>query len=214
MKTSLAAVPLLACISSCSSPGLDTHWRDPAFSGGTFRKVAVFVLAKEQGVREYGEDRFARRLPPGTEAEPSYRFLKGEDAGKRAVIEAQLKGMGFDGALVTRLISVDRTAESTPRDLNYQAPYINGFTGYFDRYGGEAAEEGKVSIITDYNVESLLFSVVDGKLGWSGTSTLENPKSSVVLLDEVVDRVTAQLVVEGLVGSGKAGERGSPGAAR
>ena len=59
----LVALAALIGLTGCSGTRLTDIWRDPGYTGGPFRQVAVFVLGTDPVVRKLVEDEFVRRLP-------------------------------------------------------------------------------------------------------------------------------------------------------
>jgi hypothetical protein len=115
--TLLAAVFLLAGCGGMST--IKTSWRDGADAAGTPRKLAVFVVVKDDNLRRMAENRVVQSLQPGIAAEAAHQLglspeIESPDVRKR------LAQAGFDAALLARLVSVDKTQALVPA----QPPFL------------------------------------------------------------------------------------------
>lgn len=72
----------------------------------------MFVVYDEETVRRLAEDQAVAHLPAPTQA--SYTLFPRLGSGERERIRARLLAEGFDGALVTRLVGVDRDETYVP----------------------------------------------------------------------------------------------------
>jgi hypothetical protein len=74
-------------------------------------------VAQNEERRQAFENAFAAAIGEegGTAAEPSWHLLPGADTQlSEEQVHAAIEGGGFDGVLITRLLSVDKSKEYTP----------------------------------------------------------------------------------------------------
>src|SRR3569833_2363776 len=136
---------LVACLfallmSACAATRKTETWVDPAFHGGPLKKIAVIVVYDDEAVRRLAEDQAVAHLPALTQAVASYTLFPKLGSGERERIRARLIAEGFDGARVTRLVSVERDETYVPPH-SYFLPVdpITGAQPYyfsFDNYYG------------------------------------------------------------------------------
>src|SRR4051794_13890795 len=100
----VAAVLLTGCATSTTH--LSNSWKDPAAAGTKFKKVLTVCACKDDGMRRTVEDRLAAAIAG---SEPSYSVLSDEQLGSKERMKAALDQGGFDGVVMLRLVSVDKS---------------------------------------------------------------------------------------------------------
>jgi hypothetical protein len=190
---------LAALLAACSTTHVASTWRDTDDKAGPVTKLIVFAAAKDDAIRRLAENRAVQSLPRGTAGVPSYTMFEKLDPDE-AKIKERLKKDGFDGALVSRLVSVDRNKEYIPPQshivqpymgYNY-SPYYRSFYSYYP-YAYGYTTPGYMTETTRYVVETLLYRLPDGKPVWSAVSETVNPDSSIAMVNEIVRMVGDEL---------------------
>lgn len=204
-------VPALATLllAGCATTKLTSTWRSPDFSGPPMKKVAVFVLDKDENMRRFAEDQMSRALPAGTQALPSHRlFDKPEKDIDR--IKGRLSREGYDAVLMARTVSYDKTREYVP-PFTYQVPtgpmlvgpLVNARTLdiYYTQVWGMTYQTapGYVADVVRIVVETVMYRLPDGAAVWSAVSETENPGSKAAMVQELVGLVRGRLVEDGMV---------------
>ena len=92
-----------------------------------FNKVAVFGLVMKTANRKLIEEELARRLV-NTIAVPSYKVVSDDDISKPDVVKAKLSEQGFDGALILRLVDIEKRESYSP---GVYPSYYSSFGGYY-----------------------------------------------------------------------------------
>jgi len=190
----LLLLPLTAVVvgsGGCAAPtNLSTTWKNPdATAPLSFKKVVVIALNSTPGERRAQEDELVRNITQTT-AVPSYTIVPDSDLQNVEKVKQAVRQAGFDGAVVLRLI-----------DSKTQQTYIPGTTSYWDG-GGYASwmqSPGYYTNDTIVRAEVSLYSVADGKLIWSGSSTTTNPNSAKELATQVARAGTEELRKQGLL---------------
>lgn len=204
----LAAALLLA---ACASTQIASTWRDPEDRRGPVKKLIVFAAVKDDAIRRLAENRAVQSLPRGTVGVPSYTlFEKPEmDVDK---VKARLAKEGFDAALISRLVSVDRAQNYVPPQTHIvqpfpfyaYRPYYRSFYGFYPEAYAYTTP-GYVTETQRYVVETLLYRLPEGKPVWSAVSETVNPDSKIALVNEVVRAVEQELRARGLLAEQSAG---------
>lgn len=206
----LLGIFLLALLPGCATTHLNSVWRDPDYGGRPLKKVAVFVFADDEKLRHFAEDLTARSLPYSAKAVPSHTlFAKGEtEIGK---IKSRLVAEGFDGAYVSRLVSMDKNTHYVPPQTQVvptlaptftysaTAPYTRTFAGYME-YAQVYTLPGYMAESTVYVVENLVYALPEGKPIWSGVTETVNPDSRYQLVQDIQELVIRELEKAGIVG--------------
>jgi len=208
---------LVACLfalfmSACAATRMTETWVDPAFHGGPLKKIVVFVVYDDDTVRRLAENQAVAHLPAPTQAVASYTLFPNLRSGERERIRARLLAEGFDGALVTRLVSVERDEIYVPPH-SYFLPLdpITGAQPYyysFDNYYGFV--QGQVYTTRSYlredvtaKIESILYTLADSKPVWSATSESVNPHSAERVAHRLAELIAKDLRGHGIVGDAR-----------
>lgn len=196
--TACAAV-LLATLASCASTTLESTWRDPAYQGGPFQKLAVIVLGKQEATTRGAEDTFVAGLAPGTQGVQSYTFLEAADAGNPEAVKAKLRSQGCDGALVARVIGVDTSVEYVPGNWSSVPVGHRSFGGYYGSGYAAVYSPGYVEENVTVRVVTNVYDVASEKLVWSGVTETFEPSSTGSLVADNAEVILAALAELGLI---------------
>lgn len=195
----LLALIAMLVLGGCASTQLASTWKDPNDKGSPMKKIAVFAATSDDAIRRLAETRAVQSLPSGTTGVPSFTlFDKVEkDVGK---VKARLTLEGFDGALIARLVSYDKSETYIPPQIQPAQPYPFGpylpqyhSFYYYYPYAYLYVTPGYVAQTKRYIVETLLYRLPDGKPIWSAVSETVNPESKIVLVNEIARVVTDEL---------------------
>jgi hypothetical protein len=134
-------------------------------SASTMRIATVFFNSNES-VRREGEDVMVRELNRiGGRALPSYVVVP-EDPTDRERAKRLLEEAAVDAVVSMRVVSRERVADYGPSYWT-GTPYYGSLWGYWG-HGWGAAFTPNTDIVV--GVETLLYSLKDGKLLWAGMS--------------------------------------------
>jgi hypothetical protein len=158
-------------------------------------KVAAVVLMKSQDSRRRAEDTLAREITAhGAHGVPMYTLIPDANPANEPATRTALENAGVRGVVVMRPISVDNQVKIKP--VTYLDPMYGGYwDGYYGMGSGSPYSSAPVRVGTDIQstttvyVESLVYSLKQNKLVWSGQSkTVDPPK-----LDEFVRQLAAEV---------------------
>lgn len=212
-KLSAAALGLL--LAACASTQMRSTWRAENYAGPPLKKVAIFMLNEDENMRRFAEDQAARGFPKGTQAVPSYKLFDQPEKDFEKV-KGRLSREGFDGALMARTVSVDRTQEYVPPQtvsvptgpilvgpVFSSNPNSNKMDVYYTHVWGHTYQTmpGYTADVTTVVVETVLYGLPGGEALWSGVSETRNPASKAEMVSDLSRLVEKQLSKEGLIGS-------------
>src|SRR5580693_2883651 len=103
---SLAAVLASLALVLVAAPKLELSWKNPNYTGGTFRNILVLALNGKAANRAEFEDELAASISrPTGKAAPSYEFMPRPDATPIDMKDLRelVKEQKFDAIVVTRL---------------------------------------------------------------------------------------------------------------
>jgi hypothetical protein len=150
-------------MSSCATTVLTSVWKDSAYQGGPLKKILIIGVFREQNMKRYFEDEFARELKAkGVDAVPSYSVFPEEDVLNKEIIVEKIRELKMDSVLVTRVVDV--------RDASgYETYPTNVSPGNFYDYYVMCCQ---TTVTTGYVVmlETKIFEEKYDKLLWSATS--------------------------------------------
>ena len=192
----LCAVALLA---GCGSAGLLSSWKAPDAQPFhlTGENVGAVVMVNDYSIRLAGEDLLARELSArGARGVPMHSLVPG-GAMDETKARAAAEKAGIVGVVVMRPVRIDKELSSRPTPTG---PVPPGFWGGYYGYGwGSAWSGGEIRTDTVVVVETLVYSLRDNKLVWSGQSRTTNPSNLNRLVEDTARQVGKELVRQGLI---------------
>jgi hypothetical protein len=200
---SLAFLGLEARLEAKSTK-LAISWKNPNFSGGTFKNIMVLALNGHASGRAEFEDQMVAAISKlGIQAVPSYSLLPRPDATPidKDQLRDVVRGQGFDAVTVSRLVKYDKTVTYVPGQSYPLFPYYSTFYGYYGALYPTVYSPGYLQTDTTAQIETNFYSTSkpDGELVWTGTSTTVNPRSVSKAIDAVVKVVVQELQKENII---------------
>jgi hypothetical protein len=196
-----------ALVSGCApATKLTNAWVDPEYAGPPFRKVLVLAISKESGQRRTFEDEFAAQLrAAGVEAVPGYKLLPEDGRVEKDRLAETVRRAGADGAIVTRVVHVDRRTAYSPGYVTV-VPSIGYWRDFYGFYGSAWAVTVPPQAY-EYNVvvvETNLWRTADGTLVWSGTTQTTDPGELKREIAGYAEVIIGALRERGLIGAAAA----------
>jgi hypothetical protein len=207
----LMVIVAVSVLTACSQTktSIPLSWRNPGYEQTVFKNLFVIGVSENEDGRRLFEDTFAKALSSeGGAAHASWEQLPQSTQLTEEEIKAAIEGGGYDGVLITRLLSVDETKEYVPGSTHAVAPRNFGYYGaypgygYYGYYGGSYAtvhDPGYFKTNTTFRLETSLYSVATGQLVWSGQSDTIDPQSVADVIDSMTAAVAKQLRQEKLI---------------
>jgi hypothetical protein len=190
----------IALTNSCSSTQIISSWRDPnkQIHAGDWKKVLVLALLRNETTRRRAEDEMVKYLHG--KGITSYSYL-GEnfDPKNEEALRNKIKNDGFDAAITMRLIDVDKERIYTPEQQYMYPVYYRSFSGYYHRNWVYYNTPGYYSITKKFIIETVIYSLQDDKIIWSGITETYDPRGVEKLTDEIACVVHKRMLAEGFV---------------
>jgi hypothetical protein len=199
----LLPLSLIGLMSACGpATKLEKSWADPSFNANMkpFTKILVIAPLRDVNSQRIAEDKIVLQLNKGVVGVQSYTYLQPADTAV-TLVESKLKKDGFDGIILMRLTTVEKSTSYTP-GTSYGYPYggYYGYHGYgYGGYYGGGYSPGYYSEDKTFLVETNFYSISDRKLLWSGTTSTLNPTSLDQTLDEIIRAIKYELQKKGLI---------------
>lgn len=171
-------------------------WKEPSASPGPYESVVAIALARNDATRRIAEDEFIKRLPKNTQGYSSYSLLTKEEEEDVDKLVAKLQAEGIQAAAVMRLIEENNSVAYDPGSFYRPSYSFNSF------YGGVYSayhDPGYLTTEIAVRIETAFYGVDETELVWTGYSQTLNPKSSEVVIDDVVRLVVSELARERLI---------------
>ncbi|MDN3677801.1 hypothetical protein QWY90_10820 [Flavobacterium paronense] len=190
----------IALINSCSSTQIISSWRDPdkQIHSGDWKKVLVVALLRNETNRRRAEDEMVKYLH--AKGITSYSYL-GENFNPKneEALRNKIKNDGFDAAITMRLIDVDKEKIYTPEQHYMYPVYYRDFSHYYYRSWGYYSTPGYYTITKKFIIETVIYSIPDDKIIWSGITETYDPDGVEKLTDEIACAIHKKMLAEGFV---------------
>lgn len=212
-RISILLIFLLAAVAcSKTATNFSQSYRNPGYEETVFKKVLVIAVAQDQNSRQAFEDALVSSIAnEGGTAQASIGVLPHEEQVTEDQLHAAIDAGGFDGVLLSRLVSVDKDTQYTPpkkynnpRTRYYPASpgWGYGYGGFYGFYGttfAEVHEPGYFETSTTLTLETNLYSVATNELVWTGRSETIDPESIEDARASVTQAVAKKLKEERLI---------------
>lgn len=196
----LLLVVAASLVAACMSTTLTTSWVDTSSPTrlNDFKKVLVISAMPDETSRRTSEDKLVSMLKG--RGMPSYLYpkniVKGVDVA--SLIES-LKIEGYDGAIVMRLIDVEKDLQYTPGAYSTYPTYYRSFSGYYGSAWGYYNDPGYYSTTKKFSVETNVYSLVEDKMLWTGITESTDPTGVERMTEEIAYVVKERMVKDGFI---------------
>jgi hypothetical protein len=193
-------------LSACASTFVST-WKAPDAQPLELKgaKVAAVVMMEGRASRKLAEDTLAREITErGAQGIAMYKIAPDAKPSDEAANRAALEKAGIQGVVVMRPKSINKDISSTPVQT-YSDPRYAGYWGGYYGYGwgspyiGANTSGGDIHVETVVAVETLVYSLKQNKLVWSGQSKTTNPPETEDFVRELAAAAAKELQKEGLI---------------
>jgi hypothetical protein len=197
------ALLVAAGLTGCATSRVENVWVEPTATPQSFqlKRVLAVALAQDGAIRRSAEDALDAALSSGPRGKsgalvvhPSYTLLDAREFADAEGARKKVEAAGYDGAVLLGFVSTQqRVTVDPPR-------YVGGFWGHYG-YGGRAMvyDPGAVRTDTVLKMQVSIYSLVEGRLLWSGVSRTLNPREIDKLVVDVADAVRDDLAKRGLL---------------
>lgn len=185
---------------SCSSTQIVSSWRDPdkQLHKGDWNKVLVLALLRNETNRRRAEDEMITLL--NGKGIKSYTYLDANfDKKDEEALRSKIKADGFDAAITMRLIDVEKEKIYTPQQHYIYPAYYQDFSAYYNRNRMYYTEPEDYTVSKKFIIETIIYSIKDNKIIWSGITETFNPKGVEKLTNEIAKTLHKKMLDEGFI---------------
>jgi hypothetical protein len=191
----LVSAPLVISSMGCwHATELAATWYDPHAGTANFHHAVAVFVSSDASVRRSVEDDLARNFPNTV---PSYRVMEEIRTDDQDKIADALRGKGFDGAIIMRVVDVALQTTYVPGTYWYPQPY--GFAGYWRTAWASPYDPGAFAVDRIVTVETQVYSLKEDKLLFAARSNTTNPSSATKLTESVMRHVRKRMEKDGLL---------------
>jgi hypothetical protein len=196
-----------AAVSGCSTAGFVSSSRNPAAQSLNLidAKVAAVVIMDDQTRRRSAEDALAQEISAqGAIGVPMYSIHADSKPSNEPAVRAALEGAQVKGLVVMRPMSIEVDATVTP--VTYSEPMYREYWGSYygtawgTPYATAQVTGGDVIPTTTVVVETLVYSMQQNQLVWSGQSKHVNPSDLEKSIRELAKAAARELRKHELIG--------------
>ncbi len=200
----LAAVLAGLALLSVAAPKLEYSWKNPDYTGGTFKNILVLALnGKAVNRAEFEDELVAAISRPGAKAFPSYEFMPRPDLTPIDTKDLRelVKEQNFDAIVVARLTKKDTKTTYVPGQAYTPFPYYGTFYGYYGALSPVIYSPGYMETEKEAQVEVNSYATAkpDGELVWTGTTNTFDAGSVKKVIKDLVKIVTKELEKENII---------------
>jgi hypothetical protein len=201
-KNILAALFIFSLIlfpEFASATKLKSSWKNPEATAASLQlnKIVVIVTIKQENTRKYAEDKAVRILQAGgREAVASYTILTIPELEDKEHAQQKIQSMGFDGAWVMHYAGSKDEVKYEEKEEDW-SDYNYFWGAYYPAAGG--IYNSVTTNETTVFIETMLYSLKDNKLIWSGITETKDPKNPAKVVGEIAEEATKQLQKDGLL---------------
>jgi hypothetical protein len=205
-KKSILLATVLAGLTfvAAGSPKMEFTWKNPNYSGGTFKKILVLALNGKAANRAEFEDELVAAISrPGEKAAPSYEYMPRPDLTPIDMndLKELLRDHKFDAIVVARITKKDEKTTYVPGEAYTPFPYYGSFYGYYSAVSPMIYSPGYMQTEKEARVEVNFYSTTkpEGELVWTGTTNTFESGSAMKAIRGLVKIVTNELEKENII---------------
>ncbi len=175
-------------------------WRNPEATAGSWKgkKILVFAGTVMNAGRQPAEQAMVRELTKlGIQAIPAYTAIPPAAEKDRDMARRILTDDGIAGALIMRVTDMKDETMVGGGQAYYMGPTYNSFYGCWD--AGWNVVPLDIRTKTTLIVETLVYSIDQDKLVWTGTSEAKNPAQVDKLINQLIGATAQEIRKAGLV---------------
>lgn len=191
---------IINTLQSCTSTKISSSWRDTDkhIHSNEWNKILVVSLLKNETNRRKAEDEMVKYLKGKGIA--SYQYLN-ESYHKidEEELRIKIKKDGFNGAITMRLIDVDKEKVYVPGERHLYPDYYHNFSRYCYRNWVYYTTPDYFVVTKTYIIETVIYSIEDDKIIWSGITEAFDPQSVKKMTNEIAKVIYKKMIEEGFI---------------
>lgn len=199
-----SAILAFVLAAQAGSSNLPFSWKNPNYTGGSFKNVLVLAMNGRSEGRADFEDRMVAKLTSqGLTATPSYSLLPRPKSTPINMddLRWQIQQNKFDAVIVSRIVKLDKSVKYVPGSAFPLYPYYGTLYGYYGTLAPVVYTPGYMEHETTAQVETNVYSTAkpDGELAWTATSKTVNPSSLKNAIDGVVKLLMKAMAKDNII---------------
>ena len=198
--SSILTVIVLILMNSCSSTQIVSSWRAPDkhVHASDWKKVLVLALLRNETNRRSAEDQMVKYLDG--KGITAYSYLdENFDRKDEQALRNKIKKDGFDAAITMRLIDVDQEKVYEPAQYYTYPLYYDDFVKYYCRNWMYYNIPGYYTITKKFIIETVVYSIQDDRIIWSGITATYDPNGVKRLTAEIAHVIRNRMQQEGFI---------------
>ena len=198
LRIPLLGIVLLTALCGCATTELTNTWKDPAYQGGSVKKIMVVGISNQASVRRTFEDTFAEILKAkGVEVVPSHTLVPEDGQMSEDKLRAAVEQSGAGAVLITRM--VERQTETAVTAPPPVGAYRRTYSGYYSSAWIGYYEPVTVQQFHYVVAETTLFVGDNPQPVWTGTTRTMESKDIRAATEGFAKPVIAALKKQGLI---------------
>jgi hypothetical protein len=186
------------------SSKLPFSWKNPNYTGGSFKNVLVLAMnGRSEGRADFEDGMVAQLTRQGVTATPSYSLLPRPKSTPINMddLRWQIQQNKFDAVIVSRVVRLDKSVKYVSGSVFPLYPYYGTLYGYYGTLAPVVYTPGYMEHQTSAQVETNVYSTAkpDGELAWTATSKTVNPGSLKKAIDGVVKLLMKSMAKDNII---------------
>ncbi len=202
MKKSIFLLACLCGISlmSCTTTRITSSWREPDKTVviDKLNKVLVVAMLKNETSRHKAEDQMVKYLQGKGVVSYNYLNQSINEKDEKQIIE-KIKADHFDGAVIMRLVDVDKEVNYMPGVISSYPIYYRSFGGYYRRSWMYYSSPNRYFTTRTYTIEVNIYSIKEDRIIWAGLTKTTNPEGVDKMVAEIAKVVYDKMLEEGFI---------------
>jgi len=169
------ALYILLFSASCYTTQVVSSWSDPNLRGIVLTKIAVVAVQKSDLNRRLFEDEICSQLSEhNVQAQQSYNLMPKQHYTTADSLIDQCKGEGYDGVLISEVVSVRSSTQTAPSTRRYvPETRYHRFGNYYSTIMTVEVVPGVETVNEYVLIQTHLYRSSDGALMWGAQSETE-----------------------------------------
>lgn len=202
MKKSIFLLACLCgiCLMSCTTTRITSSWREPDKTVviDKLNKVLVVAMLKNETSRHKAEDQMVKYLQGKGVVSYNYLNQSINEKDEKQIIE-KIKADHFDGAVIMRLVDVDKEVNYVPGVISSYPIYYRSFGGYYRRSWMYYSSPNRYFTTRTYTIEVNIYSIKEDRIIWAGLTKTTNPEGVDKMVAEIAKVVYDKMLEEGFI---------------
>ena len=185
---------------SCSSTKITSSWRDPDkhVHMKELNKVLIIALIENETNRYKAEHQIVKYLKGKGVVSHDYLDANFNEKSKEEIMK-KIRDDGFDGIVLMYLLDIDKEKVCIPDEINFNENGSANFGAYYLRNHKRYTIQGSYITTKTYILETVIFSLKDNKIIWSGITETFEPSGVKKMTDEISKVIYKQMIAEGFI---------------